>query len=89
MCTSGSQRSAFCGNLKPSGITPITMAGTSLTLTVRPITEGSLPYRFFHTPLPRITTATAPGRSSSGRKSRPSSGDWPISLNAFAEMYGP
>ena len=34
---SGCHRSAFCGNLKPSGITPMTTDGTSLTRTVRPI----------------------------------------------------
>ena len=43
MSDSGCQTSAFCGNLKPSGITPMTTDGTSLTRTVRPITVGSLP----------------------------------------------
>jgi len=62
------------GNLNPSGITPITVAGTSLTLIVRPTIDGSLPYRVFQTPLPRITTGSAPGRSSSSVKSRPRSG---------------
>ena len=41
-CSSGSQRSVFNGNLKPSGITPMIMAGTSLMRTVRPITDGLL-----------------------------------------------
>jgi hypothetical protein len=56
---------------------------------VRPTTAGSLPYRFFQTPLPSITTAAAPGRSSSGRKSRPIVGNWPSNLNPLADMYTP
>ena len=43
IAASGCHRSAFCGNLKPSGMTPTITAGTSLTRTVRPITHGSLP----------------------------------------------
>ncbi len=40
---SGCHRSAFIGNLNPSGITPITTEGMSLTRIVRPTTFGSLP----------------------------------------------
>ena len=36
-----------------------------------------------------MTTAAAPGRSSSGRKSRPSSGFCPISVKLLADWYGP
>ena len=70
-------------------MTPMTVAGSSLTLIVRPITLESLPYRFFQMPFPSRTTGAAPGRSSSGRKSRPTIVFSPISLNAFPEMYGP
>ena len=37
---SGCHRSAFCGNLKPSGITPMTTDGMSLTRIVRPTIAG-------------------------------------------------
>ena len=55
MAESGCHRSALNGNLKSSGITPMTIDGLSLTRIVFPTTPGSLPYRFFQTPLPSIT----------------------------------
>ena len=44
------------GNLKPSGITPMIVAGFSLTRTARPITLGELPYRSFQMPYPSRRT---------------------------------
>ena len=89
MFDSGSHRSALNGNFIPSGITPTTVVGTSLMRTVRPMIDRSLPYRVFQMPPPRMTTGVAPGWSSSGRKSRPTTVRCPINLNALPEIYGP
>ena len=80
---------AHLGNAKPSGITPITVAGVALTLTTRPTASGSAPYLPVQMPYPSITTGGAPGRSSSGRKSRPSSGSMPSRRKAFAVTWAP
>ena len=71
---SGCHRSLTTGNRNPSGMTPITVEGTPLTRTLRPTMAGSALYLAIQTRLPNMTTAGAPGRSSSGTKSRPSAG---------------
>ena len=42
-CAAAATGPRSAGNLKPSGMTPMTIAGTSLTRIVRPMTAGSLP----------------------------------------------
>src|SRR5882672_664322 len=82
---SGSHALSIIGNLKRAGITPITVTGSSLTVTGRPMIRGSPPYRSCQTPSPRMTTGGAPRRSSSAVKTRPRSGRSPSSVNAVAE----
>jgi hypothetical protein len=84
---SGSHRSALDGNLKPSGITPTMVTGTSLMRTARPTTSGLRPYRLTQTPWPIRATAGAPTTSSAAVRSRPSTGAWPRILKPSADMY--
>ena len=86
---SGIHTSVLNGNWKPSGTTPMIVVGTSLMRTVRPITDGLLPYRFTHTLWPISATEGAPGRSSSGTKSRPITGRAPSTPNVFAVTFEP
>ena len=86
---SGIQTSLLKGKRMSGGMTPMMTHGRLLILMTRPRMLGSLPYRFFHTPLPTITTGSPSGRSSSGRKSRPSTGRCPISWKRFADPYVP
>ena len=44
---SGRHKSELVGNRMPSGMMPMIVWPTSLILSARPITAGSLPYRFF------------------------------------------
>ena len=44
----GIHSSCFCGNMKPSGITPITVACSPFTFSITPITLGSESYRVAH-----------------------------------------
>ena len=65
---SGSQICAVLGNPERSLMTPMTVAGAPFTMTARPRISRSPPYRDCQTPAPSMTTAGAPGRSSSGRE---------------------
>jgi hypothetical protein len=58
--------------LKPRGITPTTVNGTSLSVSRRPTIDRSLPKRAFHITSLMTTTALASGtRSSSAVNVRP------------------
>ena len=77
----GTHRSVFTGKRNPRGITPTTVVGVPLTTALLPSTSARPPNWLCHTSCPRITTGSAPGRSSSGRKPRPSAGRTPSSGN--------
>jgi len=80
----GVQRSTGLFSRFTSRITPTTVHDTSLTRMTRPSTLGLAPYRFAQIWFPRITTGDAPGLASSGVKSRPITGFWPMIEKASA-----
>ncbi len=70
----GVHASCATGNVKPSGITPTTVAYASPSCTVCPTIAESPAKRARHTSWPRTTTGGASARSSAGTRARPSSG---------------
>ena len=86
---SGIHSRCVSGNLKPSGMTPITVCGRPLTVIERPTTAGSPAYRRRHTSSDRRTTGSAPSRSSAGPKSRPRAGGVPRRPKSVADTAAP
>ena len=85
-CSSGIQRSSLFGNCMSGAITPTMVTTLLLALIVRPRTVGSPPYRFFHMPLVRIATGSAPFLSSASVNARPRTGRSPIIGNNVDEI---
>ena len=80
----GVHTSCWNGHLKPSGITPMIVAGMALAVTGLPIMSGSEAYRDFQMPPLINTTGGAFGASSASTNPRPNTGWTPIRSNAFA-----
>ena len=89
ICDIGSHTWVLNGNCMPGGMTPTIVDGSELTRTVRPITDGSPPYRLCQTVWLRSITEGAPGRSSSSMKPRPMAARAPMRAKPFAEMNAP
>ena len=77
------------GNSKPAGKTPTMAHGTALRMAVLPASFGSAAKRRFHNPELIMTTGGPPAVSSSGMKTRPSSGRTPRTSRKFAETRAP
>jgi len=66
-------------------VTPTTVYGCALTITLRPITFGSELNWRCHSSWERMATRSCPGCSSSGRNQRPSPGSTPSSRKREGE----